>query len=247
MRPSRPKGWFIAGTDTAVGKTLVTAALAVALRTHGLRVVAMKPIETGYLPDGTDESDAERLRRASTVSCAPDLRAPYRFPLPLAPLAAARAAGGHIDLEVVLEHIALAGSRCDVVLVEGVGGVLVPLAEKATVRDLIVRLSFPVVVVGRCELGGVNHALMTVETLERGEAATAGLFLNSARRPGTDPYTEIQRDSTVRLIQEHCTVPVFGPLPHLPLVDENWTEGVAVTATQPAIRALAHALLEAVG
>ena len=163
----RGAGVFVTGTDTGVGKTLVTAALALALKRLGRSVGVMKPIETGITPSRVERSDAARLRAVVESEETLGAICPYQFEQPVAPLAAAQAERRTIDLRVIRQVYRLLVNRYDYVVVEGIGGVRVPIAPKADVMDLIRSLKLPVVVVGRAGLGGINHALLVVDALRR--------------------------------------------------------------------------------
>lgn len=232
-------GCFITGTDTGIGKTVVTAALAFCLKQRGLRIAAMKPIETGYSHERKLGSDAERLRAVIAATTSIDLINPYRFSSPLAPLAAARAAGVTIEIDRIAAACQNLAHDCDFVLVEGVGGLMVPLSEKMDIRDLIALLGLPTLVVGRAALGGVNHALLTIEALRQRAIPIVGIVLNQL-------VTELnheQTQSTVDLIRERSGVPVFGPLPYASECRVDWTAGIRKIAIDPAIRSLAEWLL----
>jgi dethiobiotin synthetase len=232
-------GCFITGTDTGVGKTVVTAALALCLKQRGLRVAVMKPIETGYSNDGTRGSDAERLRTVIAATASIDLISPYRFTLPLAPLAAARAAGVTIEIDPIAVACRNLAHDDEFVLVEGVGGLMVPLSEKMDVRELITSLGLPALVVGRAALGGVNHALLTIDALRQRAVPVVGIVLNQLL---SEPNHE-QTQSTVELIRERSGIPVFGPLPYESECRLNWTAGVNKIAHDPAIHSLAEWLV----
>lgn len=235
-------GCFITGTDTGVGKTIVTASLAACLRLRGVGIGVMKPIETG-VPDGSLLSDMERLRAAAGVDDAIDLLTPYRFPTPLAPLAAARRAGMTIKLERIVAAFRKLAIRHSLMLVEGIGGVLVPIAGRADVRDLIIRLHLPVVVVGRASLGGVNQALMTIEALWREGIQILAIVLNRPAGEPASPETSAQEASTVVLLKERSgSTIVIGPLPYEPAFCQKWETGLSRMARDPAIRALADLL-----
>jgi dethiobiotin synthetase len=236
-------GCFITGTDTGVGKTVVAAALASCLKQSGIQVGVMKPIETGYLPESA-ASDAARLRAAAAVPDSFDVVSPYQFSMPLAPLAAARIAGVVIDLEKILAAFRrlAAGRAC--MLVEGIGGVLVPITEHVDMRELMRRLQLPALVVGRASLGGINHALLTVEALRHGGISIAAVVLNQPT-PTAFPPHRLQIDSTAALIRERITVPVLGPLPHVPLIQEQWIDGMAKLAADPAIMEAAARISQA--
>ena len=233
------RGCFITGTDTGIGKTVVTAALALSLKERGLRVAVMKPIETGCQNTERLGTDGERLRMAVDATTSIDLISPYRFFLPVAPLAAARAAG----ITIEIDHIATAcrdlARDCDFVVVEGVGGLMVPLSEKMDVRDLIASLGLPTLVVGRAALGGVNHALLTIEALRQRAIPIIGIVLNQL----VTKLNHEQTRSTVELIRERSGVPVFGPLPYESECRLDWMTGVRTIAGDPTIRSLAERLV----
>ncbi|HKN87630.1 MAG TPA: dethiobiotin synthase [Nitrospiraceae bacterium] len=230
---------FITGTDTGIGKTVVAASLALCLKQRGLRVAVMKPIETGCANAEELGTDAERLRTVIEATASINLISPYRFSLPVAPLAAARAAGVTIEIGRIAMACEDLGHGCDVVLVEGVGGLMVPLSEKMDVRHLIASLGLPTLVVGRAALGGVNHALLTIEALQQRAIPIVGIVLNQLA-------TELnyqQTQSTVDLIRERSGVPVFGPLPYESQCERDWMAGVRKIAGDPTIRSLAEWLV----
>ncbi len=244
-RPSRPssRGVFITGTDTGVGKTLVTAALTLCLKRRGLRVGVMKPVETGSRDEGVAGSDAARLYAAAGLEEPVEAISPYRFADPLAPADAARREGRTISLSRIVRCYRALAMRYPVVLVEGAGGVLVPLTSTANVRDLMKRLALPAVVVSRAELGSVNHTLMTIEALRRARIPVLTVLLN---RAGAHPKTEIealQEASTLSLLNTRSGVPVVGPLPHHPRLPGAWEEGLSAVADSAEIGALADLVM----
>jgi dethiobiotin synthetase len=235
-------GCFITGTDTGVGKTIVACALALSLKQRGLRVGVMKPVETGWHADPLYLADGDRLRSVVDASLPPELVSPYRLPPPLAPLAAARQMGVTIEMARIHEaFIHIAGSH-QVTVVEGLGGVLVPLNETAQVIDLIVALGLPAVVVGRTRLGGVNHALLTLEALTMRRVAVLGLILNEPAPGEPTPVESRQATSTGELLREVSRIPIFGPLRHEGAVDQSWTVGISKLAMDPAIHHLSERL-----
>ena len=236
MRGVTLHGCFITGTDTGIGKTVVTAALGLCLKRHGLRVAVMKPIETGCTDESALGSDAERLRTVMDSTTSLARISPYRFPAPLAPWAAARRVGVTIEIDRIAESCQDLAHECDSILVEGVGGLMVPLSEKTTVRDLIVSLGLPTLIVGRAALGGVNHTLLTIEGLRQRAIPIVGIVLNQLV---AEPNHE-QTQSTVDLIRERSEVPVFGPLCYQSECRLDWMTGVRQIASDPAIQALAE-------
>lgn len=237
------RGVFITGTDTAVGKTLVTTALALCLAQRGLSVGAMKPVETGYGDGGVANSDAARLYTAAGMRAPVDTMCPYRFPDPLAPLDAARRAGTTIRLQKIVTAFRSLAARYEVMLVEGAGGVLVPLSERADMRDLIERIGLPVLVVGRTSLGGINHVLLTVEALARRNIAIAGIILNRTKAAARGTVDGMQESSTLALLRERIGVPVVGPVSYEPLLGHSWEQGLATMAGSAAISELADLVM----
>jgi dethiobiotin synthetase len=178
------RGLFVTGTDTGVGKTEVAAALVAGWRARGLDVAGMKPAQSGT-GDGLP-TDADRLRAAGGAVDPPELACPYSLRAPLAPAVAARLEGVTISLDHVLACAAALALRHAALVVEGAGGLLVPLTERHTFADLAVALGMPVLVVARAGLGTVNHAALTVEALRARGLAVAGIVLNRSI-PSVDP------------------------------------------------------------
>lgn len=162
-------GLFIAGTDTGVGKTLVAKALILRGVAAGKRVAAMKPVSAGCVQtsEGWLNDDVAQLRAASNVALPLALMNPYAFELPIAPHIAAQQAGIEIDLARIESAYREIESQSDEVIVEGVGGLLVPLNAKQTAADIVLCLNLPVILVVGMRLGCLNHALLTLEAMQR--------------------------------------------------------------------------------
>jgi dethiobiotin synthetase len=239
---SGSRGVFVTATDTGVGKTVVTAALAVALRTHGYAVGVMKPIETGVRSSSDAKSDAARLRTAAGSSDALTEIRPYAFRLPLAPMDAARFEKHTISLPTIVQAFRRLRSRHEVVLAEGVGGVHVPVTSTFDIIDLIYRMKFSVIVVGRVGLGGINHALLTLEALRRRNVSVLALVLNQTL-PARTVTARMQEDSTVHLLRQRAGVPVIGPLPYHSMLERNFQSEVARLARTAPIRKLMRLVL----
>jgi dethiobiotin synthetase len=173
---SRARGVFVTGTDTGVGKTLVACAILRGLRARGMDVGAMKPVETGVGRPGP--LDALALREASGAD--DDLAdvCPERFALPAAPSVAAAREGRVIDLTRIEACFDAITSRHECVVVEGAGGLLVPLTQAADMADLAARLGLPVVLVARGALGTINHTRLSLEALATRGIALAGVVLS---------------------------------------------------------------------
>ena len=227
-------GLFVVGTDTGVGKTRIAAAIARALHRSGRRVGVLKPVATGATlqPDGTwVADDATRLIAAidGTGRVATAEACPIAFAEPLAPPVAARRAGrllGFAEVEdASLRAIAAwADSGAEVVVVEGVGGLLCPIAEGATVIDLAIQLDYPLVVVARRGLGTLNHTLLTVEAAVRRGLRVAGVILNGSD-PTADPIAEATNPD--ELARRLGPIAVLADIPHDPTGLDDGTTGIA--------------------
>jgi dethiobiotin synthetase len=216
----KPPGFFITGTDTGVGKTIVTAAIATAFRACGVNAGVMKPIATGR--EGTDAglSDPEWLMAATGIQDPSDLIAPYRFPIAAAPLVAAAQAGRSIDPTRILDAFQALLTKHDCVVVEGIGGVLVPITRDVYVVDLITRMNVPALVVARAGLGSINHALLTLECLRTRGVSILGLVFNSPARPAADA----DLSETVPTIRRLSGLRSFGELPYCEGLPSAWAK-----------------------
>jgi dethiobiotin synthetase len=212
---SRLHGIFVTGTGTSVGKTAVMGALVRILRESGINVGIMKPIATGCHPDkdGTLISeDAEFLQSAAGVRYPPELLCPYRYEDPVAPSVAAEKSGRPILLpDIISSYFVLIGAH-DIVLVEGVGGVLVPLFGGHTVTDLIKMLHLPVLIISANELGTINHTLLTIEHLRQKKIDILGIILNQTS-PDVD-HSQLTNAESIKSIAGE--VPMLGCLPYCP-------------------------------
>jgi dethiobiotin synthetase len=197
---------FLTGTDTGVGKTVAAATLARAERRAGRSVAYLKAAQTGVGPD--DPGDAGWVAAAAGVRAGEWIR----LPEPLAPAVAAELAGVTLDVDAL---IALAGEEhadVDVLLVEGAGGLLAPLAGEVTMADLAGRLDAEVVVVCRPGLGTLNHTALTLEAARRRRLRVDGLVVSDwPSEPGVTERTNLERLSRM--------APVLGLVPHVPGLD----------------------------
>jgi dethiobiotin synthetase len=176
---------FVAGAGTDIGKTYVTCAVIRGLRARGLSVDALKPAVSGLDPARMEESDSGRLLEALGRPLTPetlDAISPLRFTAPLAPPAAARREGQTLTLERLLEpcRARVARPDVDVLLVEGAGGVMSPIAEGETNLDLISAIGAPVLLVGGSYLGGMSHSLTALEVLKARGLQTLGLAVSES-------------------------------------------------------------------
>jgi dethiobiotin synthetase len=202
------RGLFVTGTDTGVGKSVVAASVCAALAARGKRVAAFKPVLTG-LDDEPDEfgHDHELLALAASAGQTPEEVAPYRFGPPLSPHYAAELAGERIEPAQLLQ----AARAHELLVCEGVGGLMVPITTGYLVRDLAVDLALPVVVAARTGLGTINHTLLTVEAARTAGLRVAGVVMT----PWPDepaPTEQSNRETVERL----AGVPVSGLPPTAP-------------------------------
>ncbi|HET7370431.1 MAG TPA: dethiobiotin synthase [Gammaproteobacteria bacterium] len=174
------RGYFVTGTDTEIGKTIVSAALIRALNRRGRRTVGMKPVASGCIEtaDGLRNEDAVALMNAAAADCPYEDVNPYAFVPPIAPHIAADEAGVSIEFGRVQECHERLAAAADCVVVEGVGGWTVPLNADQSVADLAVALDLPVVLVVGMRLGCLNHALLTAESMRRAGVRCAGWVAN---------------------------------------------------------------------
>lgn len=188
-----PRGLFVTGTDTGVGKTRVAVALIHALRARGLRVAAMKPVAAGSAPGELNEDVVALLRAANVAADLRDVN-PYAFAEPIAPHIAAQQAGVRIELDVIAAAYSRLAAAADMVVVEGAGGWRVPLNERDDMADLAQRLGLPVVLVVGLRLGCLNHALLTVESIAKRQLPWAGWVANHV-----DPAMACQAENVAAL------------------------------------------------
>ena len=204
------RGWFVTGTDTGVGKTHVTALLLAEFRRRGLAAAAFKPIACG--PGG--RADAQQFRRLMANEVPLDVLNPIYLRRPLAPSVAARLERRRIDRHRILEAYAFLSARYELVLVEGAGGLLVPIDRAYYVADLARELRLPLLVVARLGLGTINHTLLTVRQAQAMKLAVAGLILNDTAggRPGLAERTN------PHVLAQLARVPLLGVVPfHYPV------------------------------
>jgi dethiobiotin synthetase len=222
ITPSPIPGLFVTGTDTGVGKTLVAGAIAHYFAVRGRRVGVCKPIATGCVRrrEGLVSEDAEFLAHHADARFPLDVVCPQRFAEPLAPAIAAERAGEPIDWPAIDRALRATAADSDVMVVEGVGGILAPLDRGHTVLDMAGWLGLPVVIIARPGLGTINHTLLTIAALRTAGLSVAGVVINQYPA-GTAPTAEetnpraIERWGGVSVL---CLVPRFtGPAaPTLP-------------------------------
>lgn len=236
------QGVFVTGTDTGVGKTLVTSALVMSLTQRGIDVGVMKPIETGISRSTKAQSDGARLRSAAGSQDPMTDVSPYVFRLPVAPRFAAQTEGTTVRVMTIMRAFRTLRRKHAVMIVEGVGGIYVPINQSLNMLDLICRMKLSAIVVGRSGLGGINHALLTLHALRRRKIPIVALVLNQ-RHPVRTKIALAQEQSTVSLLRLLAGVPVVGPLPYNPSLNRNWNKGLVRLAGTAPITKLARLVL----
>jgi dethiobiotin synthetase len=202
------QGFFVTGTDTGVGKTLIACALLHAFAAAGRSVVGMKPVAAGS--EAGRWADLDALAAASTVRAPGKLVNPYAFDPAIAPHIAAGLAGVRIDIETIARAHQDLAHRADTVLVEGVGGFLVPLNERDTAADLARRLALPVVLVVGMRLGCLNHALLTRRQIDACGLRCAGWVANCIT-PGMP-----ELEANIEALERRLDSPMLGAIPYRP-------------------------------
>lgn len=199
------KGFFIAGTDTGVGKTRVSCALLHAFAASGKKVVGMKPVAAGC--ENGQWMDVELLVAASNVTAPREQINPYALMQPLSPHIAAAQESIQIDLKVIRQAYIELNNHAEIIIVEGVGGFLVPLNDREDGADLAKTLDLPVILVVGMRLGCLNHALLTAKVIQ-----TAGLHLSGWVANCIDPKM-MALEENIHTLKQRLDCPLLGVLP----------------------------------
>ncbi len=207
-----PKAVFITGTDTGVGKTAVTAALAALLSEKGPAAGVIKPFQTGTELDGL--GDAEFVYGFLGRECVLSEVSPCRLRAPLSPYRAAAIEGVDIPLEDIIEHTRDYISRNDVTLVEGAGGICVPVTESYMMADLAVDLDAPMVIVARPGLGTLNHTALSLEYARQRGARVLGVVINGFPEPA-----DVASATNPEVLRDVFSVDILGVIPYFPGLD----------------------------
>lgn len=207
------KGFFVTGTDTGVGKTVIAGALIKAMQARGLNTCGMKPIETGCQQIKGDliPSDGMFLKKISGMDEDINDITPCRFATPAAPLAASEAEGREIDIGVIRDKFNLLLQKYSSIIVEGLGGLLVPLRKDYFVLNLIKELRLPLIVAARPSLGTINHTLLTVNYALKEGLNVSGIIINF-NKPSDGTISE---QTSPGIIKRLSPVPVIGMFPYL--------------------------------
>ncbi len=201
------EGYFITGTDTGIGKTLVSCALLHAFGKNGKKVIGMKPVAAGS--ENGRWLDVDLLMAASTISAPNKLVNPYALAPPLAPHIAAKQANIKIDPTVIKRACDELQEAAEVVIVEGVGGFLVPLSDQHDGADMARILGFPVILVVGLRLGCLNHALLTAQTISANKLQLSGWVANAI-----DPGLLAQKEN-IQALEQRLDCPLIGAFPYI--------------------------------
>lgn len=212
MSSLRPYDFFVTGTDTEIGKTLVSSALLLALAQRGLSTAGMKPVASGAeLLDGVwHNDDVDALMAASSVACPMELVSPYLMQTPAAPHIVAGLENVTISAVQIQSCYAQLTQQADAVVVEGVGGFCVPLNDQLTTADLAQQFALPVILVVGMRLGCINHALLTAEAIAARGLRLAGWVANTV-----DPDM-LYMNENLAALQQRLAAPLLGQIPRLP-------------------------------
>ena len=233
---SGPKGIFITGTDTGVGKTIAAAALARLLCDRGVNVGVMKPVTSGcdYRDGRLFSADAELLAFGARTTVSHEV-APYLYKEPIAPSAAAEIEHTRVEFSRILAAYHRLAEQHDFIIVEGAGGLMVPLSGGLMVADLVKLLALPLLVVARPDLGTVNHTVLTTFAARQLEIDVRGVLIN-----GYPEAPSLAESTAPHLIDSLAGVPLLGRLPKI-FADSEQETIVSLAAwlgSQPATRIL---------
>ena len=206
---------LVTGTDTGIGKTIIAASIAQILHEQGHRVAVFKPVGSGcvHRREGLVSEDAELLAHCANSRHPLDLICPQRYAEPLAPAIAAERAKQPLDWEAINRSIALMSRDSDVMIIEGIGGLLVPMDERHTFLDTVADMKSPALIVARPALGTINHTLLTLQALRAKNIPIAGVVIN--RYPTDTPG--LAEETNPRAIEKYGRVPILAIVPDTPI------------------------------
>lgn len=199
------KGWFVTGTDTRIGKTLVSCMITQALVRRGYNVGVMKPVSAG------GREDAKDLIMASGVADDLDLVNPVALPEPLSPNLAAERSSTSIDTERILEDYKELTHNHEFMIVEGAGGLLVPLSDECLIADLVQQIGLSLIIVSRTSLGTINHTLLTIEAARSRQIDIAGVIYNQVTSTGDG----LAESCSPEIISRISGVSMLGTVPNI--------------------------------
>ena len=208
------QSWFITGTDTEIGKTWCTLALIQHFKNQGLQVAGMKPIAAGchWNKAGFRNSDAEQILQVSGLEVPYEWVNPYAFVPPIAPHLAAAQMGQTIELEHIISQYQHLAAQADTVVIEGVGGWRVPINATQSLKDIVLALDVPVILVVGLRLGCINHTLLSAETIIRDGCTLAGWIANPIN-------PDFDAQGSIDTLTERLEVPLLAKMPCLAYQD----------------------------
>ena len=212
--------YFVTGTDTGVGKTLISCALLYAFAVQGCRVIGMKPVAAGGCDDNDHNDDAKSLRAAGNVQASFGQINPYCFAHAVAPHLAAKFVGVNINLDRILQSYSELAAQADVVIVEGAGGFKVPLNDHQDMADLAMQLDLPVILVVGMRLGCINHALLTVDAVEGSGLKLAGWVANVVDEQ------MVMLNENIAALKLRIAAPLLGVVPYQAVPDAHGVAGL---------------------
>ena len=210
---SKPNGFFVTGTDTEVGKTLVSGALILKLREQGVNAIGFKPVVAGTYKDAqgfTQNEDIETLRIASNLSSDELSLCPYVLDQPAAPHLVAKHQGLELEMAVITEAFRNTQKHADCIVVEGAGGLLITLNEDENLSDFAKEIHLPVILVVGMKLGCINHALLTYEAIKARNLNIVGWVANAL----SEEMPLLQQN--LQTLQTRMNTPFLGLIPALP-------------------------------
>ncbi|MEW6067370.1 MAG: dethiobiotin synthase [Nitrospirota bacterium] len=221
-----PKGFFITGTDTGVGKTVITGALIKAIGLLGLRACGMKPIETGCIKEGDVLIPLDGMFIKAIAHMEESLMdiTPCCLENPLAPLPASEIEGVPINLKKIKKAYVNLSKKYDAVIVEGIGGLLVPIRRDYFVIDLARDFGLPIIIVSRPSIGTINHTMLTVNYALKERLPVAGIIINYSH----PPHETLAEESNPDIIRQISPVPIIGIFPYLKDLESSTIEKAVV-------------------
>jgi len=210
---NKPNGFFITGTDTEVGKTLVSGALILKLREREIQAIGFKPVIAGTYQDtngATLNEDLETLRIASNLQSREPSLCPYVLDQPAAPHLVAADKGLKLEKSVMIQAFQNTQKQADCIVVEGAGGFLIPLNDEEDLSDVVKEMNLPLILVVGMKLGCINHALLTCEAIKRRHLNLVGWVANSLNREM--PLLQ----ENIQTLKTRITAPFLGVIPTLP-------------------------------
>ncbi|MFA4918442.1 MAG: dethiobiotin synthase [Thermodesulfovibrionales bacterium] len=219
------KGFFVTGTDTGVGKTIITAALIKVISRLGFTTGGMKPIESGCLQQGDVLVPSDGMFIKTIAHMEENIRqiTPCCFKSPLAPLPASEIEGLSVDLGKIRKAYDYLSARYEAVVVEGIGGLLVPITRNYSVIDMAKNFNLPLIVVSRPSLGTINHTMLTVNYAIKEGLRVAGIIINYSQ----PPENTLAETTNPEIIKQISPVPVIGIFPYLTDMESTTIEKAA--------------------